>query len=200
MGVTFMCGAGMKLVSWDFRHVVWEKHCLKQVNYIVTTVMYLTDDVLLSTQDTFKHFLVKQCLDNFLSLNTNSKCVIDCTAKENRQLKNHKREENRRRRCLYLSRHSQHCWMLLHHVRSWLSAVAPATQPQWQVRNLSNLRFLMLIDIVIFEILNFLISATGDLYTWGWGEFVLVFNLTFSCCKLLNTAHFSFLKIQLHDN
>lgn len=204
MGVTCMCGAGMKVVSWDFRHVVWEKHCLnravrKQVHYIITTDMHLTVLSWWAHRIFFKHFLVKLCWYKFdLYLNTNCKCVINCTAQEHHQLKSHKREENRRRYS-YLSRHSQHCWMFLHRVKSWLLAVALATQPQLQVRNLQYLQSLMLINIVIFEILNFLISATGDLYTWGWGEFVLVFNLTFSCCKLLNTALFLFLKIELHD-
>lgn len=198
MGVTFMFGAGMKLVSWDFHHVVWEKHCLnrvvrKQVNYIITTVVHLTVLSWWAHKIFFKHFLVKLCLYKlYFSLNPNCKCVISCTAQEHHQLKSHKREENRRRRYSYLSRHSQPCWMFLHHVKSWLSAVAPATQPQLQVRNIQYLQSLMLNDI--FQILNFLISATGDLYTWGWGEFILVFNLTFSCCKLLNTALFYYLK------
>lgn len=42
MGVTSMCGAGMKQVNLDFHHVVWEKHCLNrlvrtQVNYNIAT-------------------------------------------------------------------------------------------------------------------------------------------------------------------
>lgn len=118
-------------------------------------------------------------------LNTNCKCEINCTAQEHHQLKSHKREEKRRRRrrCSYLSRHSQHCWMFLHHVKSWLSAVALVTQLQLQVRNLQYLQSLMRIDVIFLKMLNFRFSATGDLYTWGWGEFVLVFNLSKSCSK-----------------
>lgn len=64
MGGTFMFGAGMKVVSSDFRHVVWEKHFLnrvvqKQVKYILQLLMLIHNNVLMAHMVFFKHVLVK---------------------------------------------------------------------------------------------------------------------------------------------
>lgn len=133
--------------------------------------------------------LIVQQLNVMTEVVVHSKsCNIDCTEQEHHAkmpvhlpLKSHKRERNMKRYS-YRSRHSQLCWTSLHHVKSWQSAVAPATQLQWQVRNVSwqlvcvDAHFLGKSMPLSSLSSYFLISAKGDLYTWGWGKFEFELN------------------------
>lgn len=91
------------------------------------------------------------------------------------------RAKKKMKRCLYQSRRSLHCLTSQRHVKSWLLAVDPAIQRQLQVMSYYNLLTGLLIkdNCLILHILIFhwpLLLATGDLYTWGWGNYLLLLN------------------------